>query len=81
MFTCSLVKPFNTGYENLYFSVHVHYWSFFLFLLQVAKQWYDFDRSSFVFVRKLREGQSCVFRHQHDFDDNGIMYWIGTNAK
>lgn len=50
-------------------------------LKMVAKQWYDFDRSSFVFVRKLREGQSCVFRHQHDFDDNGIMYWIGTNAK
>ncbi|XP_075186206.1 E3 ubiquitin-protein ligase HECTD1 isoform X8 [Anomaloglossus baeobatrachus] len=50
-------------------------------LKMVAKQWYDFDRSSFVFVRKLREGQSCIFRHQHDFDDNGIMYWIGTNAK
>ncbi|XP_075469295.1 E3 ubiquitin-protein ligase HECTD1 isoform X10 [Ascaphus truei] len=50
-------------------------------LKMVAKQWYDFERSSFVFVRKLREGQSCVFRHQHDFDDNGIMYWIGTNAK
>ncbi|XP_077117150.1 E3 ubiquitin-protein ligase HECTD1 isoform X4 [Ranitomeya variabilis] len=50
-------------------------------LKMVAKQWYDFDRSSFVFVRKLREGQSCIFRHQHNFDDNGIMYWIGTNAK
>ncbi|PNI96985.1 HECTD1 isoform 7 [Pan troglodytes] len=49
--------------------------------LQVAKQWYDFDRSSFVFVRKLREGQNFIFRHQHDFDENGIIYWIGTNAK
>ncbi|XP_058522280.1 E3 ubiquitin-protein ligase HECTD1 isoform X8 [Ochotona princeps] len=50
-------------------------------LKMVAKQWYDFDRSSFVFVRKLREGQNFVFRHQHDFDENGIIYWIGTNAK
>ncbi|XP_069494582.1 E3 ubiquitin-protein ligase HECTD1 isoform X2 [Ambystoma mexicanum] len=50
-------------------------------LKMVAKQWYDFDRSSFVFVRKLREGQTFVFRHQHDFDDNGIIHWIGTNAK
>ncbi|XP_014350280.1 E3 ubiquitin-protein ligase HECTD1 isoform X8 [Latimeria chalumnae] len=50
-------------------------------LKMVAKQWYDFDRSSFVFVRKLREGQIFTFRHQHDFDENGIVYWIGTNAK
>lgn len=50
-------------------------------LKMVAKQWYDFDRSSFIFVKKLREGQSFTFRHQHDFDENGIVYWIGTNAK
>ncbi|XP_036397796.1 E3 ubiquitin-protein ligase HECTD1 isoform X3 [Megalops cyprinoides] len=50
-------------------------------LKMVAKQWYDFDRSSFIFVRKLREGHTFTFRHQHDFDENGIIYWIGTNAK
>uniref|UniRef100_A0A3P8VUH5 E3 ubiquitin-protein ligase n=1 Tax=Cynoglossus semilaevis TaxID=244447 RepID=A0A3P8VUH5_CYNSE len=50
-------------------------------LKMVAKQWYDFERSSFVFVRKLREGQTFAFRHQHDFDENGIVYWVGTNAK
>ncbi|XP_061467551.1 E3 ubiquitin-protein ligase HECTD1 isoform X1 [Rhineura floridana] len=50
-------------------------------LKMVAKQWYDFDRASFVFVRKLREGQTFIFRHQHDFDENGIIHWIGTNAK
>ncbi|XP_067334930.1 E3 ubiquitin-protein ligase HECTD1 isoform X2 [Channa argus] len=50
-------------------------------LKMVAKQWYDFERSSFVFVRKLREGQTFIFRHQHDFDENGIIYWVGTNAK
>ncbi|KAM8833425.1 LOW QUALITY PROTEIN: E3 ubiquitin-protein ligase HECTD1 [Synchiropus picturatus] len=50
-------------------------------LKMVAKQWYDFERSSFVFVRKLREGQTFTFRHQHDFDENGLIYWVGTNAK
>ncbi|XP_034015677.1 E3 ubiquitin-protein ligase HECTD1 isoform X3 [Thalassophryne amazonica] len=50
-------------------------------LKMVAKQWYDFERSSFVFVRKLREGQTFTFRHQHNFDENGIIYWVGTNAK
>ncbi|KPP80084.1 E3 ubiquitin-protein ligase HECTD1-like [Scleropages formosus] len=50
-------------------------------LKMVAKQWYDFDRSSFIFFRKLREGQTFTFKHQHDFDENGIIYWIGTNAK
>ncbi|XP_075923722.1 E3 ubiquitin-protein ligase HECTD1 isoform X2 [Petromyzon marinus] len=50
-------------------------------LKMVAKQWYDYDRSSFAFVRKLREGQTFVFRHQHDFDENGIVFWIGTNAR
>ncbi|XP_054653507.1 E3 ubiquitin-protein ligase HECTD1 [Dunckerocampus dactyliophorus] len=50
-------------------------------LKMVAKQWYDFERSSFIFVRKLREGQTFTFRHQHDFDENGVIYWVGTNAK
>ncbi|PNF13829.1 hypothetical protein B7P43_G12448, partial [Cryptotermes secundus] len=50
-------------------------------LKMVAKQWYDYERSTFAFVRKLKEGQKLTFRHQHDFDENGIIYWIGTNAK
>ncbi|KAK7791453.1 hypothetical protein R5R35_010932 [Gryllus longicercus] len=51
-------------------------------LKMVAKQWYDFDRSTFSFVRRLKEGCSpLTFRHQHDFDENGIIYWIGTNGK
>ncbi|KAK3859367.1 hypothetical protein Pcinc_034518 [Petrolisthes cinctipes] len=50
-------------------------------LKMVAKQWYDFDRSSFVFVRKLKEGQRLVFKNSREFDENGIIYWIGTNAK
>lgn len=50
-------------------------------LKMVAKQWYDYDRSSFNFVKKLKEGQTITFTHQHDFDDNGLIYWIGSNAK
>lgn len=50
-------------------------------LKMVAKQWYDYDRSSFNFVKKLKEGQTMAFIHQHDFDDNGLIYWIGSNAK
>lgn len=51
-------------------------------LKMVAKQWYDYERSTFAFVRRLKEiGSKITFRHQHDFDDNGIIYWIGTNGK
>ncbi|XP_069975691.1 E3 ubiquitin-protein ligase HECTD1 isoform X14 [Penaeus vannamei] len=50
-------------------------------LKMVAKQWYDFDRASFAFVRKLKEGQKLTFKCNRDFDENGIIYWIGTNAK
>ncbi|KAK8751081.1 hypothetical protein OTU49_012922 [Cherax quadricarinatus] len=50
-------------------------------LKMVAKQWYDFDRTSFAFVRKLKEGQKIVFKNSREFDENGIIYWIGTNAK
>ncbi|GAB6021555.1 hypothetical protein CHUAL_004153 [Chamberlinius hualienensis] len=50
-------------------------------LKMVAKQWYDYDRSTFTYVKKLKEGQKISFRHQRDYDENGIIYWIGTNAK
>jgi len=49
-------------------------------LKMVAKQWYDHDRSTFAFVRRARENP-VVFQHTHDFDENGVIYWIGTNAK
>ncbi|RWS30867.1 E3 ubiquitin-protein ligase HECTD1-like isoform X10 [Leptotrombidium deliense] len=48
----------------------------------VAKQWYDYDRSTFNFVKKLKE-PNCRkhFTHQRDFDENGLIHWIGTNGK
>ncbi|XP_041351620.1 E3 ubiquitin-protein ligase HECTD1-like isoform X2 [Gigantopelta aegis] len=51
-------------------------------LKMVAKQWYDYERSTFTYLKKIKEAEgSMSFTHQHDFDENGLVYWIGTNAK
>ncbi|XP_038107081.1 E3 ubiquitin-protein ligase Ufd4 isoform X3 [Culex quinquefasciatus] len=53
-------------------------------LKMVAKQWYDMERTSFLYLKKLKEaksGPAAQFKHQHDFDENGIIYFIGTNGK
>ncbi|XP_020287405.1 E3 ubiquitin-protein ligase HECTD1 isoform X2 [Pseudomyrmex gracilis] len=50
-------------------------------LKMVAKQWHDHDRSTFTFVKKLKEENKVTFKYQHDFDENGLLYWVGTNAK
>ena len=51
-------------------------------LKMVAKQWYDYERLSFNFVKKLQEPEAVIsFTHTRDFDENGLIYWIGTNAK
>lgn len=50
--------------------------------LQVAKQWYDYDRASFNFVKIAKELKSPLnFRRTADFDENGVIYWIGSNAR
>ena len=48
--------------------------------LKVAKQWYDFERSSLTLSSTLKTSH-ITFTHQQDFDENGLMYWIGSNAK
>ena len=56
-------------------------------LKMVAKQWYDYDRTTLAFVRKIQSVSAApvnnplTFRHGRDFDENGIIYWIGTNGK
>ena len=50
------------------------------FIAQVAKQWFDFDRNTFVFMKKVKSAAQ-VFTYTSDFDENGILYWIGTNAR
>lgn len=38
-------------------------------LKMVSKQWYDFDRSTFSFVKKLKEKPKLEFAYQSDFDE------------
>lgn len=53
-------------------------------LKMVAKQWYDMDRSTFIFLKKFKEvipHDAILFKHQTDFDENGLIYFIGSNGK
>ncbi|XP_075151574.1 ubiquitin fusion-degradation 4-like isoform X2 [Haematobia irritans] len=51
-------------------------------LKMVAKQWYDMERSNFLYLKKLREHkQGMVFKHHHDFDEEGLIFYIGSNGK
>lgn len=52
-------------------------------LKMVEKKWYDYERSTFNFVKHFKEESTDVitFEHESDFDENGIIYWLGTNAK
>eukprot|EP00116_Pleurobrachia_bachei_P011106 sb/3471368/ len=47
----------------------------------VAKQWFDYERSTFKYIREVKESGSVQFKYSNDFDTNGILYWIGTNAR
>ena len=48
----------------------------------MAKQWYDYERSVYHFVRVARELKApIVCKRVSDFDQNGIFYWIGSNAR
>ena len=52
------------------------------FLLKmVAKQWFDYDRSTFNFIREIHAKKPLEFKHTKDFDENGVFYWIGTNGR
>ncbi|XP_077299031.1 ubiquitin fusion-degradation 4-like isoform X2 [Arctopsyche grandis] len=51
------------------------------FLLKaVARQWHDLERSSFQYLKMLRKNVPVTFTYKHDFDDNGIIYYIGSNG-
>uniref|UniRef100_UPI00358F4806 E3 ubiquitin-protein ligase HECTD1-like n=1 Tax=Myxine glutinosa TaxID=7769 RepID=UPI00358F4806 len=51
-------------------------------LNMAALEWFEYDRGTFAFVQKVRDDPTFVwFYYQHDFDENGIIYWIGTNAR
>ncbi|XP_061382939.1 E3 ubiquitin-protein ligase Ufd4 isoform X3 [Danaus plexippus] len=46
----------------------------------VARQWYDMDRSTFHFVQKIKSEAPMTFTYDHDFDENGVLYFIGSNG-
>ncbi|KAL3982231.1 HECT-domain (ubiquitin-transferase) family protein [Acanthocheilonema viteae] len=54
-------------------------------LRMVAKQWYDRGRETFHFVKEIRDakkrGSKISFTYTNDFDDKGLIYWLGTNGK
>lgn len=50
-------------------------------LKMVAKQWYDMERANFLFLKKLSEDQNLTLKHQSDFDENGLIYFIGSNGR
>jgi E3 ubiquitin-protein ligase HECTD1 len=51
----------------------------------VVKQWHDYPRKDLHFLKKINEslGNNDIveFRYENDFDENGLLYWIGTNGK
>ncbi|CAB3409028.1 unnamed protein product [Caenorhabditis bovis] len=53
-------------------------------LKMVAKQWHDRERSGFRFVRIIQDAKSrnepLKFSYTSDFDEQGIIYWLGTNG-
>lgn len=52
-------------------------------LKMVAKQWYDMERTNFLFLKKLAAElpAGMQFKHQSDFDANGLIYFIGSNGR
>jgi hypothetical protein len=55
-----------------------------LLMSKVEPQWHDRDRSELEFIRVLQameqEGTPLVLEHRQDFDDQGLIYWVGTNG-
>ena len=54
---------------------------------KLLKRWHDHERCQLAFVRKFHEMENrpqaaaLSFSYVSDFDDNGILYWVGTNGK
>lgn len=44
----------------------------------VLKQWYDYERSTLKFANTQLP---MVLEYTGDFDENGLLYWLGSNGK
>ena len=71
---------FHKSYYWCIFSTILRHFILVFFSPKVAKQWFDFDRNTFSFIKKVKTAPQ-TFTYTSDFDDNGILYWIGTNAR
>jgi hypothetical protein len=47
---------------------------------KVKKQWCDFPRTQLGFVKRLKQGEQATCSYAADFDQHGVLYWIGTNG-
>jgi len=49
----------------------------------VTKQWFDFDRSTLNFYNIMQANNNTPIKleYKNNFDENGLIYWIGTNGK
>lgn len=49
----------------------------------IVKKWYDQERATLAFVKKLNDNTNLPmeFKYEYDFDQNGVIYWVGTNGK
>nr|XP_039251109.1 uncharacterized protein LOC120328643 [Styela clava] len=46
---------------------------------QVSEQGCRFSSSVHSYSKKFKESSAITFHYEKDFDENGIIYWIGTN--
>ncbi len=56
-----------------------------LLMSKVEPQWHDRERPELEFVKDLQareqESKPLVLEHLQDFDDHGLIYWVGTNGQ
>lgn len=66
--------------EPLCSGTHLKYY----LLQKLSKYWYDVDRKNLSYVQTIintrNKGEEIVFEYNHDFDANGILFFIGTNG-
>ena len=47
----------------------------------MSKQWFDNSPDEFEYIIQAKSCSDLDFKYSSDFDENGIIFWIGTNAQ
>lgn len=73
----------NIETERLYSKKVTYEWPFFSSFLNpnLFNSRFDHDRTTFNFIKQASDSSPLNFAYQSDFDENGLMYWIGSNGK